>query len=129
QGDAVGVLLQRGADHVLDRAVVAEVDHFRALGLDQAAHDVDRGVVAVEQAGGGDGAQWRRGVRLRRGGGLGGCVVHPPIVAPPPGPFPYSASSKMYSCWPSRTTSLRTPSWSASTNGKPSNCGSMVTKA
>jgi hypothetical protein len=40
QRDAVGVFLQRGA-HVLDAAVVAQVDHFRALRLDQAAHDVD----------------------------------------------------------------------------------------
>jgi hypothetical protein len=30
---------------------VAQVHHFGALRLDQAAHDVDRGVVAVEQAG------------------------------------------------------------------------------
>src|SRR5690606_2438760 len=83
QGDAVGVLLQRGADHVLDRAVVAEVDDFRALGLDQAAHDVDRGVVAVEQAGGGDEAQRRGGVLLRRGGGgLAGCGIHAAIVSP-----------------------------------------------
>jgi hypothetical protein len=43
------------------RAVVAEVDHFRALRLDQPAHDVDRGVVAVEQAGGGDEAQRTHG--------------------------------------------------------------------
>src|SRR5690606_28792502 len=61
----------------------AEVDDFRALGLDQAAHDVDRGVVAVEQAGGGDETQRGRGVRLRRrGGGLVGCGIHPAIVAP-----------------------------------------------
>src|SRR5690606_9254393 len=50
---------------------------------DQAAHDVDRGVVAVEQAGGGDETQRGRGVRLRRGGGgLVGCGIHPAIVAP-----------------------------------------------
>src|SRR5690606_6071665 len=56
---------------VLDAAVVAEVDDFRTLGLDQAPHDVDRRVVAVEQAGGGDEAQ--RGGRLRGGddGGTG----------------------------------------------------------
>jgi gamma-glutamyltranspeptidase / glutathione hydrolase len=33
---------------------VAQVDHLGALRLDQPAHDVDGGVVAVEQAGGGD---------------------------------------------------------------------------
>jgi hypothetical protein len=57
QRDRVGVFLQRGAHDVLDAAVVAEVDHFRALRLDQAPHDVDGGVVAVEQAGRGDEAQ------------------------------------------------------------------------
>jgi hypothetical protein len=59
QGDAVGVFLQGGADHVLDAAVVAQVHHFRALGLDQAAHDVDGRIVAVEQAGRGDESQGR----------------------------------------------------------------------
>ena len=63
----VGVFLQRRADHVLDAAVVAQVDDFRALRLDQPAHDVDGGVVAVEQAGGGDEAQ-RRAVFVKRGG-------------------------------------------------------------
>ena len=33
---------------------MAEVDHLGAGGLQDAAHDVDRGVVAVEQRGGGD---------------------------------------------------------------------------
>jgi hypothetical protein len=33
---------------------VAEVDHLDALALEDPPHDVDRGVVAVEQAGGGD---------------------------------------------------------------------------
>ncbi len=67
------VLLQRGAHHVLDRAVVAEVDHLRALRLDDPPHDVDRRVVAIEQAGRGDETQWG-GFRLRGAGGdvLGG---------------------------------------------------------
>ncbi len=56
----VGVFLQRRAHDVLDCAVVAEVDDFGALRLDQAAHDVDRGIVAVEQAGRGDEAQRAR---------------------------------------------------------------------
>jgi hypothetical protein len=63
QGDAVGVLHQRRAHHVLDRAVVPEVDHLDALALDQPPHDVDRRVVAVEQARGGDEAQRRRLLR------------------------------------------------------------------
>ena len=37
-------------DDLVDRAVVAEVDHLGARGLQDAAHDVDRRVVAVEQA-------------------------------------------------------------------------------
>jgi hypothetical protein len=31
---------------------MAEMDHFRALGLDQPAHDIDGGIVAIEQRGG-----------------------------------------------------------------------------
>ncbi len=50
QRDRVGVLLQGGAHHVFDRSVVAEVDHLGTLRLDQPPHDVDRGVVAIEQA-------------------------------------------------------------------------------
>ncbi|MCW0416172.1 hypothetical protein NB689_001926 [Xanthomonas sacchari] len=65
QRDRVGVLVQRRAHHVLDAAVVAEMDHLGALRLDQAAHDVDRRIVAVEQAGGGDETQGT-GVRLRQ---------------------------------------------------------------
>ena len=48
--DAVRVFLQRAVDDLLDRAVVAEVDHLAAGRLQDAAHDVDRRVVAVEQA-------------------------------------------------------------------------------
>ena len=47
--DALRVLLQRRRDHLVDRAVVAEVDHLAARGLEDAPHDVDRRVVAVEQ--------------------------------------------------------------------------------
>ena len=63
--DAVGIFLDRGAHDVVDAAVVTEVDDLRALRLDQAPHDVDRGVVAVEQR--------RRGHEPQRGlGGLSG---------------------------------------------------------
>ena len=74
QRDGVGVFLQGRAHHVLHTAVVAQVDHFRALRLDQPAHDVDGGVVAVEQAGGGDEAQ-RGGLDLR-GRQVGGRGTH-----------------------------------------------------
>ncbi len=63
-GDAVHVFFERGTHHLVDRAVVAEVDHFGAAGLEDAADDVDRGVVTVEEAGGGDEA-------AGTGGGVG----------------------------------------------------------
>ena len=49
---ALDVFLQRRGDHLVDRAVVAEVHHLRALTLQDPPHDVDRGVVPVEEAGG-----------------------------------------------------------------------------
>jgi hypothetical protein len=52
--DAVRVLLKRAGHDLLDRAVVAEMDYFAAGRLQDAPHDVDRRVVAVEQAGGSD---------------------------------------------------------------------------
>jgi hypothetical protein len=52
--DALHVLLQRRGDDLVDRAVVAEVDHLGAHPLQDAPHDVDRRVVAVEQARRGD---------------------------------------------------------------------------
>ena len=73
QRDAVGVFLQRGAHDILDAAVVAQVDHFRTLALDQPPHDVDGGVVPVEQAGRGHEAQ-RRTVGLGGGKLAGGCT-------------------------------------------------------
>ena len=48
-GDALHVFLQRRRDDLVDRAVVAEVDHLGAHALQDAPHDVDRRVVAVEQ--------------------------------------------------------------------------------
>ena len=53
-GHALDVLVDRGPDHLVDRAVVAEVDDLGPLGLQEPAHDVDGGVVAVEEAGRGD---------------------------------------------------------------------------
>ena len=52
--DAVGVLLDRAVDDLLDRPVVAQVDDLAAGCLQDAPHDVDRRVVAVEEAGGRD---------------------------------------------------------------------------
>ena len=70
--DALHVFLQRRGDDLVDRAVVAEVDHLGAHALQDAAHDVDRRVVAVEQRRGGDEAHLVRravvGERLEFGG-------------------------------------------------------------
>jgi hypothetical protein len=77
-GDALHVFGQGRGDDVVDRAVVAEVDDFDAVRLQDAAHDVNRGIVAVEQRRGGDEADLVGELRLLRqlelGGG--GDVVH-----------------------------------------------------
>ncbi len=52
--DALDVLLDGGVHDLLDRAVVAEVHDLAALAHEDPPHDVDRGVVPVEQAGRGD---------------------------------------------------------------------------
>jgi len=52
--DPLNVLLERRRHDLLDRAVVAEVDHLAAARLKDTAHDVDRGVMAVEQRRRGD---------------------------------------------------------------------------
>ncbi len=52
--DGVGGFLDGRLDELLDAAVVAEMDHLGALRLQQPAHDVDRGIVAVEEGRRGD---------------------------------------------------------------------------
>ena len=52
--DALDVLLDRRVHDLLDRAVVPEVHDLAALAHEDPPHDVDRGVVPVEQAGRGD---------------------------------------------------------------------------
>ncbi len=59
--NAVGIFLQRCVDHVGHAAVVPQMNHLNALGLNQAAHDVDRRVMAVEQRRGRYKAQRRLG--------------------------------------------------------------------
>ena len=66
------VLLEHRVDHLADRAVVAQVDHLSPLGLQDPPHDVDRGVVPVEQRGRGDEAhRMRRNVQVGAGAGSG----------------------------------------------------------
>jgi len=61
-GDTVRILLDRGADDVGHAAVVPEVDHLGAMGLQDPANDVDGRVVSVEQRRSADEAQGRRGL-------------------------------------------------------------------
>jgi hypothetical protein len=74
--DAVGVFLQGGGDDLVDRAVVAQVHDFGAHALQDAAHDVDGGVVAVEQARRGHEADLVRGAVVGQGLQFGGQVGH-----------------------------------------------------
>ncbi len=74
--DALSVFLQRGGDDLVHRAVVAQVDHLGAHRLQDAPHDVDRRVVAVEQAGGGDEAHLVGGAVLRQCFVFSGQVGH-----------------------------------------------------
>ncbi len=57
-GDALHVFLDGGRYDLVDRPVMAEVNDFDPARLQDAAHDVDRGVMAVEQAGCGDEADF-----------------------------------------------------------------------
>ena len=91
-GDAVRVFLQGAGDDLLDRTVVPEVDHFASGGLQDAAHDVDRRVVAVEQARGRDEAHLvHRLVDERLAGD--GAIVHRRL----PGPKWRAGERKAYS--------------------------------
>ena len=75
-GDALRVFLQGGGHHLIDAAVVAKVNHLGAHALQDAPHDVDGRVVAVEQRGGGDEAHLVRGAVFGQGLELGGQVGH-----------------------------------------------------
>ncbi len=60
QRDRMHIFLDRGVDDFGDRTIVTEVDDFGARGLQDAAHDIDRGIVPIEQAGRGDEANLAR---------------------------------------------------------------------
>ena len=47
--DALRVFLQGGIDDLLHRTVMAKVNHLGTSRLQNAAHDVDRRIVAIEQ--------------------------------------------------------------------------------
>src|SRR6185369_1720933 len=73
--NALRVFLKRGGHDLVHRAVVAEMDDLGAHAHEDAPHDVDRGVVPVEQRGRGDEAQLVgravRGKRLEVSGQVG----------------------------------------------------------
>ena len=71
--DALDVLLDGGVDDLLHRPVMPEVHDLGALALQDPADDVDRCVVAVEEARSGDDADrmGQRGVGQRHGRPLG----------------------------------------------------------
>ena len=47
--NGIRIFLKRGPHYVLDRTIVAQVDHFSALRLNQPAHHVDGSVVPIEE--------------------------------------------------------------------------------
>ncbi len=57
-GDAVGIFLHRRTDNFGHRAVMAQVNNFDTQALQNAAHDVDGGIVPIEQTGSGNETQW-----------------------------------------------------------------------
>ena len=59
--DRLGIFLERCLDDVLRRSVMTKMDHFRSASLEDAAHDVDRRIVPVEERGGRDDADRMRG--------------------------------------------------------------------
>ena len=77
-GDALHVLGQGRGDDLVNRAVVPQVHDLGAVRLQDAAHDVDRGVMAVEQRCGGHEAHFIGQLGLLRQVELGGGsdVVH-----------------------------------------------------
>ena len=75
-GYALGILLQRRRHHLRNASVMAEMDDLGPLGLQQTADDVDRRVVAVKQAGGGDEPERRTIFGDRASRQLAGFVRH-----------------------------------------------------
>jgi hypothetical protein len=53
-GNTLGILLQGCRNHFIDRTVVAQVNDLSAHALQNTAHDIDGGVVAIKQTGGRD---------------------------------------------------------------------------
>jgi hypothetical protein len=65
-GNALDILLKSGGNNVVHRAVMPKVDDLGATCLENAAHDVDSGIVAIEQAGRGDEANFVLHIAIAR---------------------------------------------------------------
>ena len=52
--DALSILLDSGRDNFLDRAIVTQVDHLCARGLQQTTDYVNRGIMTIKKTGGGN---------------------------------------------------------------------------
>jgi len=110
-GHRVGVFFDHGGNNVVHRAVVAQVDDLRSLALQQAPDDVDRGVVAVEEAGRSDEAnRLRRAIQLHVHGRK--LLQRPTILEETGGIFPDRMSRKPWgpgvgAQWPRRNHSSR----------------------
>ena len=102
-GDAVDVLVDRGVGDLGDRAVVAEVHDLAPLLLEQAADQVDRRVVAVEER--------RRGDEPQR---PAGSVIHRLEVTPRPARGVPARRAVPWERTRAAGGSLR-PSWSSET--------------
>src|SRR5690606_15728921 len=55
-GNGLRILLYRGVHHFLHAAVMPQMDHLGAGALQNAAHDVDGDIVAIEERRGGNDA-------------------------------------------------------------------------
>ena len=75
-GDALHVFLQSRSHDFIDRTVVPQMDDLSAHALQDAAHDVDGGIVSVKQTRGGDEAHFLRGLVIGKGLEFSGQVGH-----------------------------------------------------
>jgi hypothetical protein len=56
--NGISIFLNGCTNNIQYAAVVTQMDYFSALSLDQAPHDVDRRIMAIEQRGSGNESQW-----------------------------------------------------------------------
>lgn len=61
-GNGIGIFLNGAVHHFLHTAVVAEVNYFGPAGLHYTTHDINRGIVSVEQGGGGNNTNFMLGL-------------------------------------------------------------------